>query len=229
MKTEFDVIVVGAGMWGSAATRHLAHMGADVAVIGPFEPKDRQSYQGPYASHHDQARITRRLATDRDWSRLSTASIARYAALEADTGISFYSEAGGLMGVAADHADAASVTDRIKAVDEAEAIGAEPCTGAALRNRLPIISYPDDALVFAERKNSGFIDPRAHVRAQLAAAKASGATHFETYALRVSEAPGEVSVTLANGVTLRAQTVVVAAGGYTNDRAVTPVPVPLTV
>ena len=34
---------------------------------------------GVFASHYDEARITRRLASDRDWSRLAQASMERYA------------------------------------------------------------------------------------------------------------------------------------------------------
>ena len=40
---SFDIIVVGAGMFGSSAAKYLSKLspGARVALIGPTEPEDR--------------------------------------------------------------------------------------------------------------------------------------------------------------------------------------------
>ena len=77
-------------MMGSAAARHLANMGAKVALIGPQEPENKDSYNGVFASHYDQARISRKLDSNHDWSRLTQASIDRYAHIEEAGGKSFY-------------------------------------------------------------------------------------------------------------------------------------------
>ena len=41
--SDFDIIVVGAGMFGSSAAKYLSKMSpsARVALIGPTEPEDR--------------------------------------------------------------------------------------------------------------------------------------------------------------------------------------------
>lgn len=89
--------VIGAGMIGSAAARHLAQAGYDVVLIGPSEPEDKTNHTGAFASHYDAGRITRGLATDPFWAQASLASIARYRQIEADSGISFYNDVGCLL------------------------------------------------------------------------------------------------------------------------------------
>ena len=49
--TTYDVAVVGNGMFGAAATRHLSAQGLKVAAIGPAEPLDWQRHNGVFASH----------------------------------------------------------------------------------------------------------------------------------------------------------------------------------
>ncbi|MFP3701778.1 hypothetical protein SB758_40520, partial [Burkholderia sp. SIMBA_013] len=48
----------------SAAARHLAEKVDGVALIGPGEPADITSHQGVFASHYDEARITRTIDGD---------------------------------------------------------------------------------------------------------------------------------------------------------------------
>jgi len=50
MAVDFKYIVVGRGLMGAAAARHLARQADGVAVIGPDEPGDRKAHQGVFAS-----------------------------------------------------------------------------------------------------------------------------------------------------------------------------------
>ena len=69
MTNNFDFAVVGGGLFGSAATRHLATQGKNVVLFAPEEPTDVTSHDGVFASHYDEARITRILDVDELWSR----------------------------------------------------------------------------------------------------------------------------------------------------------------
>ena len=69
MPELYDVAVVGRGLIGSAAARHLAESGIKVVVIGD-EPADRRLSLGPFCSHPDEGRITRvagRTPSGRKW------------------------------------------------------------------------------------------------------------------------------------------------------------------
>ena len=91
---DFKYIIVGAGMMGAAAARHLSAQTGGVALIGPAEPADRKVHQGVFSSHYDEARITRGFDGDPVWAALAKRSIARYAGLEAKSGVRFFTEAG---------------------------------------------------------------------------------------------------------------------------------------
>ena len=91
------IAVIGAGMIGAAAARHLTQDGHEVVLIGPPEPQDKSTHHGVFGSHYDEGRITRALDPWPFWSRASRASIARYCQIEADSGIRFFHETGTVM------------------------------------------------------------------------------------------------------------------------------------
>ncbi|NEP20023.1 MAG: FAD-binding oxidoreductase, partial [Leptolyngbya sp. SIO4C1] len=92
----YDYIVLGRGLIGAAAARHLSKAGYLTALVGPDEPQDRQQHQGVFASHYDEGRITRILDPHLHWAQLAQRSIACYRSLEAQTSITFYQEVGHL-------------------------------------------------------------------------------------------------------------------------------------
>ena len=94
MHVSYEVAVIGRGLIGSAAARHLAEAGHKVAVIGPDEPLDRRTSQGPFCSHPDEGRITRIAGRTPVWSELAVRSIARYADIAERSGIEFHSPCG---------------------------------------------------------------------------------------------------------------------------------------
>ena len=116
---DFKYIVVGAGMMGAAAARHLSVQTDDVALIGPGEPADRKTHKGVFSSHYDEARITRGFDGDPVWAELAQRSIHRYDEIEAKSGIRFFTEAGCLFtgngkGLAGDYVSRAlSSADRL--------------------------------------------------------------------------------------------------------------------
>ena len=97
MAETFRYIIIGRGMMGAAAARHLAAVTDGVALIGPDEPKDPASHEGVFASHYDEARITRTIDPDPVWALLAKRSIARYPQIAAESGVEFFHEAGCLM------------------------------------------------------------------------------------------------------------------------------------
>lgn len=60
--------VIGRGLIGSAAARHLSKMGHDVALIGPDEPADFSQHSGVFGSHYVYAPASLR---QKAWNALS--------------------------------------------------------------------------------------------------------------------------------------------------------------
>ncbi|RVU39048.1 FAD-dependent oxidoreductase [Hwanghaeella grinnelliae] len=230
MTSQFDVAVIGAGMMGSAAARHLALSGASVALIGPPEPKDTASHTGVFASHYDQARITRRADGQRDWSRLSMESVARYAEIEEQGKTRFFHEVGSLIAGPADPNNPVStfMLDS-SAVCDAHGIAYDYLDEAALQQRFPIFAFPEGVHAVFEAKNAGYVNPRAHVRAQIAAAESLGATLFPVEAARVEELGDTARVHCADGSKVEAANVIVACGGFSKAEGLLAQPIPLKV
>lgn len=226
---DFDVIVVGAGMMGSAAARHLAKAGASVALIGPGEPRSKRAHEGVFASHYDAARITRALDADATWSKLSMSAIARYAEVESEGKRTFFNPVGSLIVAQQKHEAAADFLRRVRAVGERHGIDYETLRGDALRTRFPFFAFPDGVVALHERLNAGYIDPRAHVTAQKAAAVSAGAVLIEAEATGIAEESDAVTVACANGEVFRAGKVIAACGGFSISGGVLPEPLPLRV
>ncbi|MBB3945749.1 sarcosine oxidase [Rhizobium skierniewicense] len=219
---DFRFIVIGAGMMGAAAARHLSAVGDGVALIGPAEPADRKTHLGVFSSHYDEARITRGFDGDPVWAELAKRSIGRYAQIEAESGIPFYHEAGCLFagngkGLGGDYvASALSAQGRL-------GLEVETFAASQMGARFPMFHLPGDHQGWFEPRNAGYVNPRALVKAQIKIAECRGATLIRETAVRVSDTAFGVEVMTAEGQRYTAEKVIVAAGGFTNMADLLPV------
>ncbi|MCH2067455.1 MAG: FAD-binding oxidoreductase [Shimia sp.] len=216
----FDVIVVGAGLWGSACARHLAEMGVKVALVGPSEPTDAATHRGVFGSHYDQARITRRMDSRMDWSRFSSASMARYADVEALGNRCFFHRAGSVIAGPA-QGEGSDYTRATQLNGEKEGIDFEVLSGVELNAKFSFFGFPADIHALFE-PDGGWIDPRAHVAAQIAAGQANGVTLLRTEVSQVDETSGGVTVTCRDGSKLESDKVIVAAGAFSRAEGLLP-------
>ena len=200
-----DVAVIGRGLIGAAAGRHLAESGHRTVLIGPPEPVDRRLSTGPFSSHPDQGRITRVVGQSRPWSIVAARSIARYADIEARSGIGFHRRQGLVFAPLdldswIDHAAGlGSDAHRVDDVAELTAL-----TGIALDPSVP---------VGFEGPPAGSIDPRALVVAQSRLAAAGGADVIESAVDATRLVDGVVELSGVWG-TVRARRVLLATGAF---------------
>lgn len=225
--TAFDVIVVGAGLMGSAAARHLALGGARVVLVGPVEPARKSDHTGVFASHYDAARITRKLDSRPNWARFSQAAIARYAQIAQQGAQSFFNPIGAI--IAGPECGAGS--DFIQAVRRNAHVDGVTHTalhGDALRDRFPYLSFPEGILALHEADDAGWIDPRAHVRAEVAAAVKLGVTVYQTEVTQLVETQSSVEAICSDGHVIKAAKAVVACGAFSAAQGLLPDPLPQT-
>lgn len=222
------MIVVGAGMMGSAAARHLALMGARVALVGPDEPADKAAHQGVFASHYDAARVTRKIDTRPNWARFSQAAIARYGEIAAAGGEQFYHPVGAIVAGPEDGPAAQFILDALENA-HADGITFEAFRGEALHQRFPEFRFPDGVLALHEPDQAGWIDPRAHVRAEVAGAVALGVSYHRTEVVRLDETGSSVAAHCADGTVLTGGKAVVACGPFSKAEGLLPEPLPMRV
>ena len=228
MAARFKYIIIGSGMMGAAAARHLSKWTDGVALIGPGEPDDYQRHDGVFASHYDEARITRTIDQDPVWARLANRSIERYGEIASESGIDFYSEVGclmvgpgraGLQSSAPGRTGQPSYVGRV--LDAAGRLGVETETLGhdALSKRFSYFAFQDGAEGVWEEKRAGHINPRRLVKAQCLLAERQGATLIAETVSAVRQDGAIVTVTTAEGRSYTADKVLVAAGGFSINEA----------
>ncbi|MBD0268927.1 MAG: FAD-dependent oxidoreductase, partial [Cyanobacteria bacterium Co-bin8] len=232
---NYDYIVVGRGLTGSAAARHLATAGLQVALIGPEEPRGgrglaqghRTHHSGVFASHYDEGRITRILDPNPYWARFAQRSIARYRPLEDITGISFYGEVGHL----AVGQDEGASRDYLRALQQVAtdlAVEVEILDQRALQAQFPYFQFYENAVGLWQRQQAGYLSPRQHVKAQARAVELLGGCLINQEALSVRPVADGVQVeTAADSYTARGA--IVATGGFTHASNLLPQRLQLTV
>ncbi len=213
---DCDVIVIGNGLFGSAAARHLSELGNSVVVIGPDEPADPATHQGVFASHYDQGRLTRLLDRSEAWAQVTRRAVSNYAALEQASGIRFHSPVGCLV-AALPEAPVGQVEDALGMVRQSgiEHTFYEP-GDKSWQEQFPYLDFADTHYVIHEPAPAGFINPRKLIQAQNVVAGQHGADFVGEVATSVAPAPDGAEVSTATGSTYRARKVLVAAGAFSN-------------
>jgi sarcosine oxidase len=200
--------VIGAGMIGAAAARHLAEAGRRIAVIGPPEPAERSSSLGPFASHYDAGRITRIIDVDPLWSELAARSIGRYRDLTDRSGVAFHEPVGLAWIKQADQLEQ-SLETAVERGGDVRLVDPDQ-----LRRETGIAAPVIDGLGCAyEGPPAGFVNPRRLVEAELRLAGHAGATVVPSVVTGLRRSARSISVTGPFGEVV-SEKVLMATGMY---------------
>ena len=202
-----DVAVIGRGLIGSGAGRHLAESGRSMALIGPGEPSDWNASDGPFSSHHDQGRITRIAGRNAMWTEVAAHACARYADIEARSGIGFHTPRGVLVSYpdAADWVDRAEHWGSDAHLVDPDWVRSE--TGVAIESGLDIAF---------EGAPAGHINPRRLVAAQTRLTELAGGTVIDDAVRAVERRNGGFELSGAFG-SITADRILVSTGGFGSE------------
>jgi sarcosine oxidase len=208
MAWDTSLAVVGLGLVGSAAVRHAAAAGTDVIGVGPGEPDDWATHDGPFASHYDSGRITRLLDASPLWSELARRSIEQYPEIAQRSGVEFHHPVGLLW-----------VSGLPGGLDDLHPVGRQVAVDTTVlpfstRTGSPFGFDPADETIL-EPAPAGHIDPRRMLRAQQSVAAQDGATLIDDVVDSVEDGIDGVTLHLRSGERVRATTAILAAGAYT--------------
>ncbi|SFB48621.1 sarcosine oxidase [Rhizobium sp. NFR07] len=228
MAQRFKYIVVGRGMMGAAAARHLSQWTDGVALIGPDEPADASRHQGVFASHYDEARITRTIDPNPVWARLANRSIARYRQIEAESGIDFYHPVGCLI-VGPARSSGHSYIGGVCSAAAGLGVDVEMLSDEQLADRFSYFGFEPGCEGVYQGNDAGHINPRALVAAQSVIAEKQGVSRIGEVVVSVREGHGGAVVTTAEGNTYEADRVLLAAGGFSTAEGLLPRQVEMSV
>ena len=214
--TDFEYIVIGNGLFGSATTRYLSQRSKDVAVIGPDEPKDERTHDGVYASHYDERRLVRAIGRSVIRSKIGQWAMDNYRMLEERSGIPFYEPIGCLI-VNSDKVE----DNNLESPREIARTLNIPHTyygegDPSWREHFPYFEFPDTHWIIHEPAPAGLIDPRAMLRAQNVIAQQQGATIIPEIVVDVAENRDRVQIETRTGKRYRARKAIVTVGAFTN-------------
>lgn len=168
--TRHDVIVVGVGGVGSAATYHLARRGLDVVGLERFDiPHDMGSSHG----------VTRSLSLTKSrgpaYVPIAQRALRLWRDLEEECGEQLFHRTGSVRAVPPDgEGHRGTFDDAIRAC-EVHDLPHDVLTGSELNDRFPGFELPTDHRVIFQ-PDGGFLDPEACITAHVRRAQAHGAT-----------------------------------------------------
>ena len=229
---QYNIVVVGNGLLGSAAARYLSEWDDSVAIVGPGEPVDHREHGGVFSSHYDQGRLTRKFSQDPVWAIIGSRAVDNYAMLEAKSGIKFHEPVGRV------HAGRANISEKatgsadlitwMKRMDpNGEYMRYYAPDDDSWRVEFPYLNFPAGYGLFHEAAPAGYVNPRDMLRAQNVIAQQQGADRIEALVTGIHSTAEGVTIETKSGDRLSAQKVLIACGAFTNFNNLLPEPIPL--
>ena len=191
-----DAIVVGLGVHGSAALRHLAARGLDVLGLEQYGPGH------DLGSSHGETRMIRRAYPHPDWDGLVDTAYQAWAELEGASKTQLLDITGGLYAAPKDRPDPLRGPG-CREVDTEEAARIFP--GLRLPTGFTAVHDP----------RAGIIDAQETLRAQLTLAERSGAHIHDQAPVLGWEPDGDEVVVRTGRAVLRTRRLVLCAGPWT--------------
>lgn len=197
---QIDVVVVGAGVMGSAAARALARAGREVLVLERFRVEHTRG------SSHGRARVFRFSYDDPKFVRMAQESLPLWRELEAETGEEILTTTGGL--------DAGKgMAERISAL-EVSGADFEVLEGPERRRRFPDVALPGDEPVLFQGDAGVVAADRAWRAFSRSAVEAGAELREDTPVDRLTVEDDHVDIR-AGEEAWRARVAVITAGAWT--------------
>ena len=219
---NFEIAIIGAGLFGSAAARYLSKVSDGVALIGPAEPQQKSTHQGVFASHYDVSRLVRGIDPDLTWATLAKRSIDHYRNIEDASDIGFYHHIRYMMvtpgGPGAHRCNLPAMREVAADLD----VDIEDVDDASLEQRFPYLRFTPGSSAVIQRKNAGYINPRRLLEAQQKLSLAQGTTLLREVVVQIRKSGEQIELELRLGQKVRANRVLVATGAYTNATSLLP-------
>jgi glycine/D-amino acid oxidase-like deaminating enzyme len=209
---DFNIIVIGKGLVGSATAKYLS-LHNTVAIIGPDEPHDL-SESLVYASHYDQARVQRIIGKDEVWTRLNLNSTQHYEQIQRESGICFHNPVGCLY-INPDGEDAYLKNAPSLCAEFGQTIRLYH-SASEIQSDFSHFQFPAKSKGIFESAPSGLINPRLLIKAQLEILKKNNGYILNETVMDVTFSENKFVVKTREGKEYTASKVIVAAGSFIN-------------
>lgn len=205
MPATYDVVVIGAGVFGAWSARFLQKSGAKILLVDAYGPGNSRSSSG------GESRIIRLgYGADEIYTRFAMRSLPLWKEIFAETGRPELFHKTGVLWIAPDSYQYA--IDSLSTLQN-NGVGCEQLTVRDLRRRYPQISFEDDAWGIFE-PHSGVLMARRAVRAVVDQALAAGVDYRNLGIARPSGQHKLESIATSTGEKISAGSFVFACGSW---------------
>ena len=205
MPATYDVVVIGAGVFGAWSARFLQKSGAKILLVDAYGPGNSRSSSG------GESRIIRLgYGADEIYTRFAMRSLPLWKEIFAETGRPELFHKTGVLWIAPDSYQYA--IDSLSTLQN-NGVGCEQLTVRDLRRRYPQISFEDDAWGIFE-PHSGVLMARRAVRAVVDQALAAGGDYRNLGIARPSGQHKLESIATSTGEKISAGSFVFACGSW---------------
>ena len=205
MPATYDVVVIGAGVFGAWSARFLQKSGAKILLVDAYGPGNSRSSSG------GESRIIRMgYGPDETYTRFAMRSLPLWKEIFAEAGRPELFHKTGVLWIAPDSYQYA--IDSLSTLQN-NGVGCEQLTVRDLRRRYPQISFEDDAWGIFE-PHSGVLMARRAVRAVVDQALAAGGDYRNLGIARPSGQHKLESIATSTGEKISAGSFVFACGSW---------------
>ena len=205
MPATYDVVVIGAGVFGAWSARFLQKSGAKILLVDAYGPGNSRSSSG------GESRIIRMgYGPDEIYTRFAMRSLPLWKEIFAEAGRPELFHKTGVLWIAPDSYQYA--IDSLSTLQN-NGVGCEQLTVRDLRRRYPQISFEDDAWGIFE-PHSGVLMARRAVRAVVDQALAAGGDYRNLGIARPSGQRKLESIATSTGEKISAGSFVFACGSW---------------
>jgi len=209
---DFENIVIGAGLIGSAAAKYLAESNSDTLLVGPEEPLN-YSESEIFASHYDNSRVQRLVGTNDAWTRLNIESQQEWLRLEQQTGRKLFSNSGTLYIAPTRDDYLAEVQNRAHDFGVKYQLVNSPDD---LSKIAPEYNFSSEFFGYFEPDQAGSINPREILKAQKEIFNKNSGSYLTQVITDVQRDQSGWQVTTLDGARISAKNVLISAGSFSN-------------
>lgn len=223
MKTDFDFIVIGGGLFGSAAAKYLQASGASTLLINPQEPQAKDyPTTTVFASHYDQGRVTRRFGKNDYWTALNHQTLLALPKIQAESGVPLFESEGSLY--VTESAEDAQLGYLQQALQNEvyQAFSPTFLNPKELKGQFPQFNFTEASFGYVEYCDAGHLNPRKLVEAQTLLFKKQGGVVRQELATQLVKTEGGYQVSTSTDALYKAPKVLLCCGGFHNFLAGAP-------
>lgn len=211
----YDTIVIGNGLFGSAAAVCLAKAGQKVLLAGPDEATRQNQDIDIFSSHYDAGRVTRIFGWDAQWTEWNYETQKELFELEVTTGIKCYENDGCLYVTTYPDDKQPAFAKQLSQHAEYEAYPVKLLTSDELQQQYALYNFDSVVSAYIEQTAAGHLNPRRLIAARNLIFKNSGGTIIREKIITTETGNG-CKVTTADRTVYTANQMLICCGAFHN-------------